>query len=101
MPDGRSAEDFLRAEASSGLTTRFLRLSAGIDRAAYQVRLGTELEVICNMGFAGYFLIVADFIRYAREQGIQTTCRGSAPGSIVTYTLGITPVDPIAYAVGS
>jgi DNA polymerase-3 subunit alpha len=40
---------------------------------------------------------VADFIRFAREQRIQTTCRGSAPGSIVTYTLGITPVDPIAY----
>ena len=49
------------------------------------------------MGYAGYFLIVADFIRFAREQRIQTTCRGSAPGSIVTYTLGITPVDPIHY----
>ena len=49
------------------------------------------------MGYAGYFLIVADFIAFAREQGIQTTCRGSAPGSIVTYTLGITPVDPILY----
>ena len=49
------------------------------------------------MGYAGYFLIVADFIAFARSQGIQTTCRGSAPGSIVTYTLGITPVDPILY----
>src|SRR3970040_1479500 len=49
--------------------------------------------------YAGYFLIVADFIRFAREQGIQTTCRGSAPGSIVTYSLGITPVDPIAYGL--
>ena len=49
------------------------------------------------MGYAGYFLIVADFTRFAREQGIATTCRGSAPGSIVTYTLGITPVDPIRY----
>ena len=49
------------------------------------------------MGYAGYFLIVADFIRFAREKGIATTCRGSAPGSIVTYTLGITPVDPIPY----
>ena len=49
------------------------------------------------MGYAGYFLIVADFMRFAREQGIATTCRGSAPGSIVTYTLGITPVDPIHY----
>ena len=53
--------------------------------------------MIISMGYAGYFLIVADFIAFAREQGIQTTCRGSAPGSIVTYTLGITPVDPILY----
>ena len=62
-----------------------------------QERLDYELGVILSMGYAGYFLIVADFIRFAREQRIQTTCRGSAPGSIVTYTLGITPVDPIAY----
>ena len=55
---------------------------------ALQERLDYELGVILTMGYAGYFLIVADFIRFAREQGIQTTCRGSAPGSIVTYTLG-------------
>ncbi|HEY8847006.1 MAG TPA: DNA polymerase III subunit alpha, partial [Candidatus Limnocylindrales bacterium] len=59
--------------------------------------LDYELGVILSMGYAGYFLIVADFVRFAREQRIQTTCRGSAPGSIVTYTLYITPVDPIAY----
>ena len=62
-----------------------------------QDRLDYELDVIIRMGYAGYFLIVADFTRFAREQGIATTCRGSAPGSIVTYTLGITPVDPIRY----
>ena len=49
------------------------------------------------MGYAGYFLIVADFTAFAREQRIAITVRGSAPGSIVTYTLGITPVDPIHY----
>ena len=49
------------------------------------------------MGYGAYFLIVADFVRFAREQGIATTCRGSAPGSIVTYALGITPVDPLHY----
>ena len=64
-----------------------------------QQRLDYELGVITSMGYSGYFLIVADFVRYAREQGIQTTCRGSAPGSIVTYTLGITPVDPIHYGL--
>ena len=67
--------------------------------AELQQRLDYELGIITSMGYAGYFLIVADFIRFAREQGIQTTCRGSAPGSIVTYTLGITPVDPIAYGL--
>ena len=60
-------------------------------------RLDYELGVITSMGYAAYFLIVADFVRFAREQKIATTCRGSAPGSIVTYTLGITPVDPIQY----
>ena len=50
-------------------------------------------------GTAAYFLIVADFIRFARERGIMTTCRGSAPGSIVTYSLGITPVDPLEYGL--
>ena len=65
--------------------------------AELQERLDYELGVITSMGYADYFLIVADFVRFAREQGIATTCRGSAPGSIVIYTLGITPVDPIAY----
>ena len=59
----------------------------------------TSWAIIVSMGYAGYFLIVADFVRFAREQRIQTTCRGSAPGSIVTYTLGITPVDPIHYGL--
>ena len=49
------------------------------------------------MGYSAYFLIVADFTRFAREQGIMITCRGSAPGSIVTYSLKITPVDPLEY----
>ena len=50
--------------------------------------------MILSMGYAGYFLIVADFVRFAREQRIQTTCRGSAPGSIVTYTLVHHPGRP-------
>ena len=62
-----------------------------------QARLDYELDVICRMGYAGYFLIVADFTTFARDQRIAITVRGSAPGSIVTYTLGITPVDPIHY----
>jgi DNA polymerase-3 subunit alpha len=94
VPDGETVESWLRAECQRGLAWRY-----GSVTEALQQRLDYELGVILSMGYAGYFLIVADFIRYARERGIQTTCRGSAPGSIVTYTLGITPVDPIAYGL--
>jgi DNA polymerase-3 subunit alpha len=92
VPDGESVESWLRKECERGLAWRY-----GTVTPELQQRLDYELGVILSMGYAGYFLIVADFIRFARERGIQTTCRGSAPGSIVTYTLGITPVDPIAY----
>ncbi|MGP1674637.1 MAG: DNA polymerase III subunit alpha, partial [Candidatus Limnocylindrales bacterium] len=92
VPEGHTVESWLRAECQAGLERRY-----GTVTPELQTRLDYELGVILKMGYAGYFLIVADFIRFAREQGIQTTCRGSAPGSIVTYTLGITPVDPILY----
>jgi DNA polymerase-3 subunit alpha len=92
VPDGHTVESWLRAECERGLERRY-----GTVTVELQARLDYELGVIISMGYAGYFLIVADFIAFAREQGIQTTCRGSAPGSIVTYTLGITPVDPILY----
>jgi len=92
VPDGETVESWLRAECERGLAWRY-----GAPTPELQARLDYELGVITSMGYAGYFLIVADFINFARQQGIATTCRGSAPGSIVTYTLGITPVDPIAY----
>ena len=94
VPDGETPESWLRAECERGLAWRY-----GSATPELRARLDYELGVITSMGYAGYFLIVADFIRFARDQGIQTTCRGSAPGSIVTYTLGITPVDPIAYGL--
>ncbi len=92
VPDGETVESWLRAGVPGGLARRY-----GTVTPELQERLDYELRVITSMGYAGYFLIVADFVRFAREQRIQTTCRGSAPGSIVTYTLGITPVDPILY----
>ena len=92
VPEGETVESWLRAECERGLARRY-----GAVTPELQARLDYELGTITTMGYAGYFLIVADFVRFAREQGIQTTCRGSAPGSIVTYTLGITPVDPIHY----
>ncbi|MDQ3447866.1 MAG: DNA polymerase III subunit alpha, partial [Chloroflexota bacterium] len=92
VPDGQTVESWLREECQRGLATRYGTVTEEI-----QGRLDYELDVIIRMGYAAYFLIVADFTRFARESKIATTCRGSAPGSIVTYTLGITPVDPILY----
>src|SRR6188472_3809213 len=94
VPDGETVESWLRKECQRGLVARYGEVTPEL-----QQRLDYELGVILSMGYAGYFLIVADFVRFAREQRIQTTCRGSAPGSIVTYTLYITPVDPIAYGL--
>ena len=84
-----------RRERLEDLAARGL-LKHGIDE--YDRRLGYEIGVIQNMGFAGYFLIVWDFIRYARERGVPVgPGRGSAAGSLVAYALRITDVDPLEY----
>jgi DNA polymerase-3 subunit alpha len=92
VPEGETIESWLQKECQAGLARRY-----GTVTPELQARLDYELDVICKMGYAGYFLIVADFTAFARQQRIAITVRGSAPGSIVTYTLGITPVDPIHY----
>jgi DNA polymerase-3 subunit alpha len=102
VPAGRSTEDHLREESRSGLQLRLEQLAAApgglADRASYDARLATELDVICQMGFAGYFLIVADFIRWARGNGVPVgPGRGSGAGSLVAYALGITDLDPLRY----
>ena len=95
VPEGETASSWLRSECERGLAERYAdRLTDAVRH-----RLDYELGIIERMGYSAYFLIVADFTRFAREQGIMTTCRGSAPGSIVTYSLGITPVDPLAYGL--
>ncbi len=94
VPEGETAESWLRRECERGLAERYPDVTPEIRR-----RLDYELGIIDRMGYSAYFLIVADFTRFAREQSIMTTCRGSAPGSIVTYSLGITPVDPLEYGL--
>jgi DNA polymerase-3 subunit alpha len=103
-PAGQSAEDFLREQSSRGLEQRLIQLAATrvqgrvIARVEYEERLRIELDVICQMGFAGYFLIVADFIRWARENGVPVgPGRGSGAGSLVAYSIGVTDLDPLRY----
>ncbi|MGH8268967.1 MAG: DNA polymerase III subunit alpha, partial [Steroidobacteraceae bacterium] len=101
VPGNMTTEDFLRKEAESGLQKRLAEMvgtEGAIDRLAYEKRLRNELEVICKMGFAGYFLIVADFIRWARENGVPVgPGRGSGAGSLVAHSLAITDLDPLKY----
>ena len=96
LPAGVSTEEFLRAESERGLAVRFPG-GAGAP-VGHRERLARELDVICQMGFAGYFLIVADFIRWARENGVPVgPGRGSGAGSLVAYSLHVTDLDPIRY----
>jgi len=84
--------------AAACLAAAELRTADEPRRVAYQARLDLELGVICSMGFAGYFLIVADFIRWARDNGVPVgPGRGSGAGSLVAYVLGITDLDPIEH----
>ncbi|MDQ4035715.1 MAG: DNA polymerase III subunit alpha, partial [Chloroflexota bacterium] len=94
VPASETEASWLRKECERGLLARYRTLTDEI-----RTRLDYELGIIDRMGYSAYFLIVADFTRFAREQGIMITCRGSAPGSIVTYSLGITPVDPLEYGL--
>ncbi len=93
VPDGKTAWDYLNELCEKGLKKRYNPVTDELkDRLAY------ELSVIKNMGFVDYFLIVWDFINYAKSNGIGVgPGRGSAAGSMVSYTLGITDIDPIRY----
>jgi len=100
LPEGVSVEAHIREESLKGFATREKALDAKqLPRIEeYRKRLDTELAVISKMGFAGYFLIVADFIRWARENGVPVgPGRGSGAGSLVAYSLGITDIDPLKY----
>lgn len=93
VADGSTYDDELKRLAYKGITTRAL------DRTDMHVieRLEYELKVIRDKGYAPYFLVVADLLRYAHEHGILTNIRGSVAGSLTTYVLGITSVNPLEY----
>jgi len=92
IPPGHSASSYLKDLCERGLEERF----ALTDRQA-RAQLAHELGVIDRAGLSGYFLVVWDIVRYAREQGIRCQGRGSAANSLVAYLLGITPVDPLQH----
>jgi len=98
LPEGVTLEEELRAHASEGLFERLAKMPPETNALVYEERLATELDVICSQGFAGYFLIVQDFINWAKSRGIPVgPGRGSAAGSLVAYALRITDLDPIPY----
>jgi DNA polymerase-3 subunit alpha len=103
VPEGLTEEGFLRKLAADGLDRRIAELEAlgqTVDREAYRARLALELDVIVGMGFPGYFLIVQEFINWAKTQGIPVgPGRGSGAGSIVAWALRITNLDPIPYGL--
>jgi len=102
-PEGVTLDDHLRGCAEAGLETRLAQLfpeaaAREQKRAEYATRLAFEVATIQQMGFPGYFLIVADFINWARNNGVPVgPGRGSGAGSLVAYSLGITDLDPLRY----
>ena len=96
VPQGESEDSWLRKLANEGLAKRMDNQIP----AQYQERLDFELDVMIKMGFPGYFLVVADLCKHAREVGIRVgPGRGSAAGSLVSYSLGVTGLDPIKFGL--
>lgn len=95
LPEGLTGQQYLRQLCEEKITRRYDTVTKEV-----RERLEYELDIIHRMGFDSYFLIVWDFINYARERGIAVgPGRGSAAGSIVAYALGITDIDPLRYAL--
>jgi len=92
VPPGETPDSYLRALCEAGIRRLYGDLTP-----ALRERLDYELGVIAKMGFAAYFLIVQDFVNFARRNHILTTVRGSAAGSLVLYACAVTDVDPLAY----
>lgn len=96
VPAGETEASWFAKEVEKGLTARF---PSGIS-AEHRAQADYEVDVITKMGFPGYFLVVADFIAWARSQGIRVgPGRGSAAGSLASYAMGITDLDPLKYGL--
>ncbi|MBI4989605.1 MAG: DNA polymerase III subunit alpha [Rhodocyclales bacterium] len=105
VPEGVSLDDYLTQQAEAGLERRLAQLFPDAaereqKRPEYAARLAFECQTIQQMGFPGYFLIVADFINWAKQNGVPVgPGRGSGAGSLVAYSLGITDLDPLRYGL--
>jgi DNA polymerase-3 subunit alpha len=102
IPQGFTLDSWIRTQSREGLARRFERQTEapGYVRRDYEARLETEVDVIVEMGFPGYFLIVADFINWAKNHDIPVgPGRGSGAGSVVAWALGITDIDPLRYGL--
>lgn len=98
VPDAHTTDSWLREEAHRGLSERLTQITLAQPESVYRERLDYELGIIEKMGFAGYFLVVADFIRWAKANGCPVgPGRGSGAGSLVAYSTGITDLDPLPY----
>ncbi|MDR7193119.1 DNA polymerase III subunit alpha [Luteimonas terrae] len=100
VPDEHTLDTWIRAQSHEGLVERLAKypIAPGHTRESYIERLNIELDVICKMGFPGYFLIVSDFIKWAKEHDIPVgPGRGSGAGSLVAWALKITDIDPLPY----
>ena len=101
LDSGETAEDRLRKMAREGLDRRYKELERHgmeLDRQVYEDRMAYELDILIQKGFAGYFLVVSDFINWAKDEGIPVgPGRGSAAGSLVAYSMRITDLDPLRY----
>lgn len=102
-PDKLSSKDYLEKLCREGLQRRFDQMDAAhepYDKAVYEERLAYELDVVVRMGYAEYYLIVNDFISFAKGEGIPVgPGRGSGAGSLAAFALGITDVNPIKYGL--
>ena len=97
IPEEHNAVSYLKKVAVDGLNEKLNRLGVDVIDKKYYDRLAYEIEIIEQMGFPTYFLVVWDYIRFAREKGIPVgPGRGSAAGSLVAYSLGITNIDPVS-----